>query len=118
MKTPITNWNFDKKTFRVVSNSENGETGDETLFHYRQNENMVTATYSGGSIRYGQLIGLVDHSGRIEMSYQHINVDGEFRNGICTSTPERMTSGKIRLHEKWQWTSGDMSTGSSILEEI
>jgi hypothetical protein len=29
-----------------------------------------------------------------------------------------MKNGKIRLHEKWQWTSGDGSKGESILEEI
>jgi hypothetical protein len=29
-----------------------------------------------------------------------------------------MENGKIRLYEEWQWTSGDQSKGSSILEEI
>ena len=38
--------------------------------------------------------------------------------GICNSAPRIMTSGKIRLHENWQWTSGDLSKGESILEEI
>jgi hypothetical protein len=27
-------------------------------------------------------------------------------------------NGKIRLHETWQWTSGDFSSGTSIIEEI
>jgi len=38
--------------------------------------------------------------------------------GKCTSTPELMENGKLRLHEVWQWTSGDLSECTSILEEI
>jgi hypothetical protein len=38
--------------------------------------------------------------------------------GKCFSKPEILTNGKIRLHETWQWTSGDLSTGTSIIEEI
>jgi hypothetical protein len=38
--------------------------------------------------------------------------------GKCYSTPEIMDNGKIRLHEIWEWTSGDCSKGNSIIEEI
>ena len=38
--------------------------------------------------------------------------------GICISKPEMTSTGKIRLYENWQWTSGDKSKGHSILEEI
>jgi hypothetical protein len=29
-----------------------------------------------------------------------------------------MENGKLRMHESWQWTSGDFSSGNSIIEEI
>jgi len=38
--------------------------------------------------------------------------------GICKSKPEILPNGKIRLHERWQWTSGDLSLGQSIIEEL
>jgi len=38
--------------------------------------------------------------------------------GKCKSRPEILENGKIRLHERWQWTCGDMSKGTSVLEEI
>ena len=38
--------------------------------------------------------------------------------GKCISKPEVLASGKIRLYETWEWTSGDKSSGESILEEI
>jgi hypothetical protein len=38
--------------------------------------------------------------------------------GKCFSKPEILINGKIRLHETWQWTSGDFLSGTSIIEEI
>ena len=52
------------------------------------------------------------------MRYEHINFAGEIRTGLCLSRPEILPDGRIRLHEKWQWTSGDLSSGESIIEEI
>lgn len=109
--------NYNDKIFKPISNTENGETSTETQFHYKQIGNMLTSEYSGGKIKYGHLIGLVDHSGNIEMHYHHVNYKGELMTGICMSKPEILENGKIRLHENWEWTSGDKSKGTSIIEE-
>ncbi len=110
--------NYNDKKFRPISNTENGETSNETLFHYKQDGNMLTAHYSGGKIKYGHLIGLVDKSGNVEMRYHQVNDKDELMTGICISRPEILANGKIRLHESWEWTSGDKSTGKSIIEEL
>ncbi|MFM2040751.1 MAG: hypothetical protein RLZZ493_1340 [Bacteroidota bacterium] len=109
--------NYNDKKFRPISTTENGETSNETLFHYKQTGNMLTAEYSGGEIKYGHLIGLVDELGNIAMRYHQINENDELMTGICFSTPEILENGKIRLHESWEWTSGDQSKGTSIIEE-
>ena len=109
--------NYNGKKFRPVSNTENGETSFETLFLYKQVGNILTSEYSGGKIKYGHLVGLVDHEGNIEMRYHQVNDQDELMTGVCTSTPEILENGKIRLHENWEWTSGDKSKGSSIIEE-
>ena len=110
--------NYHNKKFRPVSNSENGEVSSEMVFHYQQEGNILTCSYQGKSIKKGQLIGLVDSEGKIDMRYHQINLAGELMTGICHSTPEIMENGKIRLLESWQWTSGDRSKGNSILEEV
>lgn len=110
--------NYNNKAFRPVKNSENGETSEDTIFEYKQNGSILTSEYSGGQIVKGHLIGLVDDNGIIEMSYHQINAKGEIMTGICFSKPEVTPSGKIRLHETWEWTSGDKSKGMSILEEL
>jgi hypothetical protein len=109
---------YNTKRFRPIETSANGETSNETIFEYKQNGNVLTATYSGGQIISGHLIGLVDVNGNIEMRYHQVNSNGELMTGLCISKPERLSNGKIRLHEEWQWTSGDKSKGTSILVEV
>ncbi len=109
--------NYNNKSFRPVSNTVNGETTNETVFLYKQIGNILTADYKGGKIIKGQLIGIVDEKGAIDMRYHQINENGELMTGICKSIPEVLSNGKIRLHENWEWTSGDRSKGQSIIEE-
>jgi len=109
---------YNNKRFRPIEISENGETTGETIFVYKQEGSILSSEYKGGGITKGHLIGLVDENGHIEMRYHQINTKGELMTGICFSTPEVGADGKIRLHEKWQWTSGDKTSGKSILEEI
>lgn len=110
--------NYHNKFFRPVHNTDNGETSPETIFHYFQEGNILTSEYKGGKILKGHLIGLVDELGRIEMRYHQVNDKNELMTGICHSEPEILPNGKIRLHENWTWTSGDKSSGSSIIEEV
>ncbi len=109
--------NYNGKKFSPIRNTKNAETSAETIFHYKQQGNLITADYEGGKIINGHLIGLVKDDGSIEMRYHQVNVNNELMTGICHSTPEIMQNGKIRLHENWQWTSGDHSKGNSIIEE-
>lgn len=109
--------NYNDKIFRPISNTENGETSSETVFKYKQIDNVLTSEYSGGKIKYGHLIGLVDSNGNIEMRYHQVNDKNELMTGICKSKPEILVNGKVRLYESWEWTSGDKSKGESIIEE-
>ena len=55
--------------------------------------------------------------GNIDMRYHLVNEKAELMTGTCISKPEILNNGKIRLHESWEWTSGDKSKGQSIIEE-
>lgn len=101
-----------------MANTANGETTSETIFEYRQSGDILTASYSGGPIKSGHLLGLVSANGALDFRYHQINDRGEIQTGECRSIPETLPDGRIRLHETWQWTSGDRSSGTSIVEEI
>jgi len=111
---------YNNRTFSSKSNTSNGEVGTSTLFHYHQEPNgsIVWAEYSGGMIAKGFLIATVQPGGLLDARYQHVNISGVLMTGRCLSTPERLPDGRLRLHEQWQWTSGDQSSGTSVVEEV
>jgi hypothetical protein len=106
------------KRFRSVSNTANGEVGAETIFRYEQDGAIVSATYAGGSVKKGMLLATMEPDGSLDMRYQHVNVRGELMTGTCRSTLEVLHDGRYRLHESWQWTCGEGTRGTSVIEEI
>lgn len=110
--------NYDGRKFRSTKNSQRGDVSSETVFHYHQEGEIVWAEYGGGSVVRGHLIAICDDAGRLDIRYQHVNSTGKLMTGECSSTPEILSDGRIRLHEKWQWTCGDYSKGESVIEEI
>lgn len=66
----------------------------------------------------GHLIGLINEEGKLKMVNHHINAAEKLKTGKCISTIEVLPSGKLRLHESWQWTCDDFSKGESVVEEV
>ena len=109
---------YDAKLFRSVANSDGGDVTGETTFHYHQRDDVVWATYEGGSVVFGTLLAAVDAAGNLDMRYQHLAVDGGFKAGRCHSRPETLPDGRLRLHERWRWTDGAEGEGVSVVEEV
>ena len=111
-------FDYDDRVFRSVANSEGGDVNGETTFHYHQRDDVVWATYAGGEVVLGTLVAKVDTHGNLDMRYQHVSADGTFKSGRCQSRPERLSDGRLRMHERWQWTDGAEGHGESIVEEV
>lgn len=110
--------NLNKKIFKALSNSDNGEVGDDTVFYYSQKDNIISAEYSGGEIIKGNLIGKQLEDGKFDFVYHHINSNGALKIGKCLSSAILVENDKIKLLEEWQWLSDDFSSGTSELIEI
>lgn len=111
-------FSFDNRLFISAANTPNGDCDSLTRFHYRQQGPRVWATYRGGRVQFGSLVAVGDQQGRLDMRYHHIDDGGRLRTGACKATPELLADGRLRLHEEWQWTNGDLSSGRSVVEEI
>ncbi len=111
-------FNFNDRRFKAVSTDGNGDVTSGTEFHYRQMESTISATYKGGGIIFGMLIAVVREDGTLDARYQHVNEEGRLMTGVCSTTPELLPDGRLRLHETWRWTCGDGSEGRSVVEEI
>jgi hypothetical protein len=112
---------FNNKTFRVIRNDgPDAEVTTDTVFHFRQQEcdgqTIVHADYSGGSVVFGKLLGLLEGN-TMRHSYVQLNRKGEFHRGQSTDEVRITPAGKIQLIDSWKWETRDGS-GICIMEEI
>ena|SRR5437764_14665226 len=107
--------NYDDRRFR---GSESGPNGTVPTATYHQNGDLVWAESSGGRVRRCCLTGLCDATGRLTIGYTMLLDDGQIAVGRCTSTPERLEDGRIRLREDWERYRPTPSSGVSYIEEV
>jgi hypothetical protein len=109
--------NFNNKTFALISNSENGKVNDKTIFKYKQESNLVTADYYGGTIRYGKIIAVLKE-GQLHMLYQCLTMDNELIAGKALAEISFTENDKIKLKLNWEWLGNKNEKGISEYIEI
>ena len=107
---------LDSLTFIALENSQNGEVSSETVFHYSEKKSIISASYSGGKIIQGSILGKRISDTEIEFNYQHITDDLSLKAGHCQSTISEENN-RLILNEVWQWFTDDKSHGASKLIE-
>lgn len=110
-------YNFDRKRFALLQNSESGQVSSQTVFDYRQEGELVTADYFGGSVRYGKIIAKLNGD-QLEMLYQCMTKDRELKAGKATAAVSKSADGKIKLLLDWQWITGGQEQGQSEYIEL
>ena len=109
--------NFDQKVFALLQNSEQGTVVADTRFEYRQEGNLVTADYHGGTIRYGKIIAELRDM-QLHMLYQCMTQAGELKAGKAVADISFNESGKIMLTLQWAWLTEPIANGTSIYVEV
>ena len=109
-------YNFNNKKFQLLENSENGETSPETTFYYKQDKNIVTADYRGGTILYGKIIAILEDD-LLNMLYQCITTNEDLKAGKAVAKINN-SNGKLKLSLDWEWLDGSESKGQSEYIEI
>ena len=111
----MTRISFDGKAMRTVSTAPNGVIDEKTIFHFQQIGNLITATYKGGRVKTGFLIGKINNE-KLEFQYTQMH-DDESINGGCSLCEIKITEdGRIKLVEHFQWANGEK--GTNIIEEL
>ena len=90
--------------------------GELPLAHYHQDGELVSAEFSGGSVRIGRLVGRVRPDDTIDAAYCFVTAAGQTVAGACVSTPTVLADGRVRLTEDWRRIDG--SSGVSFIEEV
>jgi len=118
MRDPRAFPSLDGLRFAATVHAEGGEVGPETVFDYHEDEERgeIWASYSGGTVRRGFLVGTRDGD-VLAFRYSQLNEDHETSSGRCVSQIVRAENGRLRLDETWSWETRPGS-GVSSVEEI
>lgn len=108
---------LDNTVFGLVENSAAGTVNADTLFHYHQNGDLVTADYSGGTIRHGRIIAK-RNGHELSMLYQCITTDGQLKAGRAMALIGRNAEMSITLDLEWEWLTDAGVKGRSRYVEL
>lgn len=112
----MTPFDFNNKIFYAVQNSENGTVNSDTIFEYKQDGNLVTADYHGGTIRYGKIIAEL-RDDKLHMLYQCLTTEGELKAGKAIADVS-LVKRKLNLKLNWEWLDTEEKKGTSEYIEI
>ncbi|MGZ3767278.1 MAG: hypothetical protein ACXVA2_21625 [Mucilaginibacter sp.] len=113
----MTKFRLENVRMNVIQTASNGVVNELTIFTFSQNGSFVSATYSGGPIFKGFLVGAI-HNDKLSFSYCQIETDGKIDNGHSECEITIGENGKIRLVENFQWTSRIDEAGVNIFQEL
>src|SRR5262245_17021344 len=106
--------NYDGRRFRPVGD---GGAEDGRVAVYRQDGDLLWGEFTGGHARRGALTGTCGPDGVLDFAYCIVLDTGEVVSGHCTSTPQVLDDGRIRLDEVWERFGRHAATGVSQIEE-
>ena len=108
---------LDNVKMNVIQTAPNGIVNELTIFTFSQNDDFVSATYCGGKIFKGYLVGKID-ANKLLFSYCQLQVDGKIDNGQSECDIAFGDDGKIKLIEHFTWTSKNNETGVNVFQEL
>jgi hypothetical protein len=89
----------------VIKTAQNGVMNDLTIFTFSQTDNVVSATYCGGEILKGYLVGTVDND-ELFFCYCKLQTNGKMDNGQSECDIAIGENQKIKLIERFEWRTG------------
>jgi hypothetical protein len=104
--------NYDGRRFAPAGS----DTAHRPVASWRQDGSTVTARFSGGHVLAGFLLGTVAPDGVVDAAYGQLLADGTVHAGRCTTTPQVLPDGRLRMREEWHRTDG--TSGVSHIEEV
>jgi len=109
---------YDGRRFRSSAAETAAGDGRTPIGHYHQRGDVVWAEFSGGAVVRGSLVASCAQDGTLTAAYCQVLADGEVVAGSCTTTPEVLPDGRLRLREQWRRHDAAGSTGVSYIEEL
>lgn len=107
---------FDGLELRVMSTDAVGEVGDGARLSFRQVGPIVSASYSGGAVALGFLVGVVD-GGSLVCRYVQAGTNGRVDAGHSTWELRTRPGGGVEATERFMWDTRPGS-GTNTYEQV
>ena len=108
-------FSFDGKRMNATVTAPNGAINENTIFHFKQKGDLITAKYAGGKVTAGFLIGKIS-SGKFEFQYTQMHEDYSLHGGHSICEIDIAKDGRLKLTEYFEWSSGEK--GINVIEEL
>ncbi|MEK4670308.1 hypothetical protein [Niallia sp. FSL R7-0271] len=82
--------NLNGKVFLLSAQDSSLYYLNDSIFHYTQDKDIVTATFYSKSIYYGELVGLVNKTGILHVIFNFFCKDSTFHSGTCDFVESRV----------------------------
>jgi hypothetical protein len=107
---------LDGLTMHVVETADAGDVNQDTQLLFSEEDGLVSASYSGGRIRAGCLVGI--RVGEVlTFRYAQTDTDGRIDGGVSNCEIARTPDGLVRVTEHFKWESRE-GAGTNVFEEI
>jgi len=106
---------LDLRRFEVVETSQASAVSRATRFAFRERHGVVDASYAGGEIVGGRIIGRREGD-RLRGAYAQLHADGRLRTGTGTMQIDLGPGDRLRLVERYRWSDGRQ--GHNLLQSL
>lgn len=89
-----------KQTEKVLTGT--GSFFTAFTFDVNQNNDIISANFSGGNILQGKLIGILDRNRIVTLRYSYITLLNELKSGN-TAFPLAVSEESLRICDAWNW---------------
>ncbi|WP_300553590.1 hypothetical protein [Maricaulis sp.] len=90
------NFDLDGHIMHAPITGANGVVNSETIFRFCQEGDVVRASYAGGKVRFGELIGRLEGDA-LEFRYCQIDTEGRLDGGVSKCSIETRADGALRI---------------------
>lgn len=100
----------------AVQTAAEGVINAETIFSFHQRGERVWATYAGGAIDRGYLVGVVNGNS-LEFRYCQSETDGTIAGGHSVCELRRGPDSRAQIVEHFEWESRP-GRGTNVIQEM
>ena len=100
----------------VSSTAADGVVDADTRLQFIQKGSRVAARYTGGRVRRGWLSGRITGA-ELVFRYAQVESSGAVHGGHSRCLVERLSSGRLRIIERFTWTSR-AGCGTNVFDEL